>query len=517
MTFSSGFRNPILPGFHPDPTVCRVGDWYYLAVSSFMYFPGVPLYRSRDLVHWQPAGHVLTRPSQFPPTEQAHSDGIFAPTLRHDGKKFYLITTNVRDCGTFVVTADSIEGPWSDPLVLEDAPGIDPSLYFENGRAWITGTADAPEGPRYFGNNEIWLREWNPSTGGWLGPRLGLWRGAVREAVWPEGPHLYKRNGWYYLLISEGGTAEDHAVTVARSQTIEGPYEGNKKNPILTHRHLGSSAPVINVGHPDLVETPDGQWWMVLLASRPHHCGGTNRGRETFLTPVAWENDWPVVSPGSGQLEMSYPVSPAPPFRWPASMHTGGFDGFEGDRLDAAWQFLRCPDKPVHTLADRPGWLRLRGQQEGPGSRLTVAWLGRRVLHEHWTAQCRIDVKPDSPKARAGLCVIQNDEHHLRLEVGQGPEGTEVRMIARIGGQERVVGSRKTEEIPRFLEIGCQGHTYHGRFGSDGQSWMEAAREVDGAYLTTEAAGGFVGCLVGPYAVETKADFDWVDLRGYDE
>jgi alpha-N-arabinofuranosidase len=275
-----------------------VGDWYYLAVSSFTYFPGVPLYRSLDLVHWQPVGHALTRPSQFPPSEQAHSDGVFAPTLRHDGTRFYLVTTNVRGCGNFLVTADTIEGPWSDPLVLDDAPGIDPSLYFEDGKAWMLGTAEAPEGPRFFGDNEIWVRRWDPATGGWLGPRTGLWKGAVRDAVWPEGPHLYKRNGWYYLLISEGGTADDHAVTVARSRNVEGPFVGNKKNPILTHRHLGAAYPITTVGHPDLVEAPDGRWWMVLLASRPHHGGGTNRGRETFLAPVVWEDDWPVVSPG---------------------------------------------------------------------------------------------------------------------------------------------------------------------------------------------------------------------------
>lgn len=516
MAPSSGFRNPILPGFHPDPTVCRVGDWYYIAVSSFMYFPALPLYRSRDLVHWQPVGHALTRPSQFPATEQAHSDGIFAPTLRHDGKKFYLITTNVRGCGTFVVTADSIEGPWSDPMVLDDAPGIDPSLYFEDGRAWITGTADAPEGPKYFGNNEIWLREWDPTTGSWKGPRVGLWRGAVRDAVWPEGPHLYKRNGWYYLLISEGGTADDHAVTIARSPSIEGPYVGHKKNPILTHRHLGASFPIVNVGHPDLVQTPDGDWWMVLLASRPHHGGVTNRGRETFLVPITWENDWPVVSVGTGQVQAAYPFSPAPPVRWPESLTTGGFDGFEARVLGPEWQFLRTPARSVHSLEDRPGWLRLKGQPEGPGSRKTIAWVGRRVLHEHWSVRCRAEGAPLAGGSRYGLCLVQNDDAHLRLEVEGGPKGSLVRMVVRKGGVDQEVGQIAASP-PAFLEIVCSGHTYQGRVSEDGQHWAEVSNGVDGTYLTTEAAGGFVGCMVGPFAVDLEADFDWVDLRGYDE
>lgn len=514
-SFPLSFTNPILPGFHPDPSVCRVGDWYYLAVSSFTYFPGVPLYKSRDLVHWQTVGHALTRASQFPPSEQAHSDGIFAPTLRHDGTRFYLITTNVRGCGNFVVTAETIEGPWSDPLVLEDAPGIDPSLYFEDGRAWIMGTADAPEGPRYYGNNEIWLRECNPTTGAWLGPRVGLWRGAVRDAVWPEGPHIYKRNGWYYLLISEGGTADDHAVTVARSRDIAGPYEGNKKNPILTHRHLGSAHPVTTVGHPDLVETPDGDWWMVVLASRPHHGGGTNRGRETFLTPVAWENDWPVVSPGTGQLEMTYPHSPAPAVRWPDDGRTGGFDGFEGETLNAEWQFLRCPSVAVHSLTARPSWLRLLGQLSGPGTRQTVAWVGRRVVHEHFTCRSRLELEAPDRETRAGLCLIQNDDNHLRLEV-TASSGPEVRLVNRIKGQDHIVAATRLKDYPSLLELTCHGHTYAARYGSGG-GWTELTDAVDGSHLTTEAAGGFVGCLVGPYAVSTAADFDWFDLRGYDD
>lgn len=506
------FSNPVLPGFHPDPTVCRVGDDYYLAVSSFAYFPGVPLFQSRDLVNWKPVGHALTRPSQFPPAPQAHSEGIFAPTLRHDGRRFWLITTNVRGCGNFLVTADRIEGPWSDPVVLDDAPGIDPSLFFdEDGRVWVTGTAEAPEGAKYFGNNEIWLREIDPVSKAWKGPRHGLWRGALREAVWPEGPHLYKKDGWYYLVLSEGGTAHHHAISVARSRSIIGPYEGNPGNPILTHRHLGAGQPIVYTGHPDFVETPAGDWWMVLLASRPHGGGGINRGRETFLAPLSWENGWPVASPGTGRLESRYPRPALPWSPWPGLSRSGTFDGFDASTLAADWQFLRCPGVPVHSLTDRTGWLRLLGQPEGPGTRSTQAWVGRRIAHETWVMRTRLEVR-EAPGSRAGLAVIQSDDFLLTLEVLGGSAST--RVMTRIAGHDSVVA-----EVPGgalFLEISADGHDYTLRRSQDGQVWESLGTPVDGRFLTTDRAGGFVGCLAGPFAVKDLADFDWVDYRGTD-
>jgi alpha-N-arabinofuranosidase len=189
-------------------------------------------------------------------------------------------------------------------------------------------------------------------------------------------------------------------------------------------------------------------------------------------------------------------------------------DGFESEQLAPEWQFLRCPAEPVHSLLERPSWLRLRGQKEAPGSRKTIAWVGRPILHEHWTVRCRLDFSPTSPDARAGLCLVQNDDYHLRLEVGSD---FEVRMVLREKAQDRVVGRCTVAEAPRLLEISCAGHTYQGRFSADGRTWTEVATGVDGRSLTTEVAGGFVGCLVGPYAVATTTDFDWIDLRGYDE
>ncbi len=325
------FVNPILPGFYPDPSVCRVGEDYWLVTSTFSYFPGVPVFHSRDLVNWEQVGHVLDRPSQLNLDGVAHSHGIFAPTIRHHAGVFYMITTLVGKQGNFIVTASHPAGPWSEPFWLDDAPGIDPSLFFdEDGTAWVTGTADAPDAA-YWGDNEIWMRQLDLETMKLTGPRHGLWRGALKQAMWPEAPHLYRIGDWYYLMIAEGGTEFYHSVTIARSKSLTGPYEGNPANPILTHRHLGKDAPIWNPGHADLVRTPAGEWWMVCLASRPYGGHFRNMGRETFLAPVVWEDGWPVVSPGTGRLEFQY----ATPVH--ATAETPAGDGsFSGSPSDAS-------------------------------------------------------------------------------------------------------------------------------------------------------------------------------------
>ena len=307
------FTNPVLPGFYPDPSICRVGDDYYLVTSTFAYFPGVPIFHSRDLVNWRQIGNVLDRPSQLNLDGADHSGGIYAPTIRYHQGRFYMITTNVTHGGNFLVTAEDPAGPWSDPYWLEDAPGIDPSLFFDDdGKVYYTGNRPNPGGMRYNGDCEIYLQELDLKTMRLTGEVHVLWKGALRKAIWPEGPHIYKVNGYYYLVIAEGGTAHEHAVTVARSEKITGPYIGNPVNPILTHRHLGRDYPIVNVGHGDLVETPNGEWWFVVLASRPYGGYYRNLGRETFLVPVRWENGWPVMSPGEGRVLFEYPCPDLP-------------------------------------------------------------------------------------------------------------------------------------------------------------------------------------------------------------
>ena len=324
------FKNPILRGGYPDPSICRVGSDYYIVNSSFEYFPGLPIHHSTDLVNWELIGYGLHREEQASGAvnllDVQSNGGIHAPTIRCRDGRFYIITTNVYlppDDGAetqfvnFVITADDPRGPWSEPHVIDGAPGIDPDLFFdEDGRVWYVGT-HAPEKPNFPGEGEIWLHELDTDDWTLTGDRYFLWRGAC-GGVWAEGPHLYKRDGRYYLLIAEGGTSLNHAVTVAVSDEITGPYHSNPRNPILTSRHLGYDYWVNSTGHADIVELPDGRWYMVALGIRGDEQRNSNMGRETHLIPMTWQREpfewkaikylWPVAAPESGRVERNLPL-----------------------------------------------------------------------------------------------------------------------------------------------------------------------------------------------------------------
>ena len=260
-------KNPILSGFYPDPSICRVGDTYYIVNSTFAYFPGVPVFASKDLCHFRQIGNILDRPSQLPLGNDGMSRGIFAPTIRYYDGVYYMITTNVSFGGNFIVTATDPAGPWSEPHYLKGAEGIDPSIFFdEDGKCYYIGTRPNPDGVRYNGDWYIYIQELDIKNFCLVGDYKLAWKGALRDAEWPEGPHLYKKDGWYYLLIAEGGTEHFHAVTIARSREIYGPYEGNPGNPIMTHRHLGEQYPICNTGHADFVELAEGSGYGVMLA-----------------------------------------------------------------------------------------------------------------------------------------------------------------------------------------------------------------------------------------------------------
>jgi alpha-N-arabinofuranosidase len=298
-------KNPIIKGFYPDPSVCRVGEDYYLVNSTFNYFPGVPIFHSKDLAHWHQIGNILEREEQLDVSADTGT-GIYAPTIRYHKGTYYMITTNMYKGGNFIVTATDPAGPWSAPYFLgeKEAPGFDPSLFFDDdGKCYYVGTRPNPETYRYNGDMEIWVQEVDLETMKLTGESMAIWKGALKHAIWPEGPHLYKKDGYYYLLEAEGGTGPGHRVTVSRSKELFGNYEPCPYNPIM--RQEDPDAAIQRCGHGDLVETQDGRWYMVYLCGRTVGDGYSILGRETALDPVTWTADgWPIVNNLKGPSAM---------------------------------------------------------------------------------------------------------------------------------------------------------------------------------------------------------------------
>jgi xylan 1,4-beta-xylosidase len=299
------YRNPILGGFYSDPSVTRVGADYYLVSSTFTYFPGIPVFRSRDLVTWTQVGNAIDRPGQLDFTGLGVSRGVFAPDISHHDGRFYILNTCVDCGGNYVITARDAAGPWSDPVWLKAVDGIDASLFFDaDGKAWVLNNGPPPGPPRYPGHRAIWIQQFDPAELKTVGPRTVLVDGGVRPAekpIWIEGPHIYRKDGWYVLTCAEGGTAEGHSQVVLRSRRVLGPYEPFPHNPILTQRDLDAARPhpITSAGHASLVQTPAGEWWAVFLATRPYADNHYNTGRESFLLPVTWKQGWPtILAPG---------------------------------------------------------------------------------------------------------------------------------------------------------------------------------------------------------------------------
>jgi xylan 1,4-beta-xylosidase len=512
--------NPVLPGFNPDPTICRAGPDYFLVTSSFEYFPGLPLYHSLDLVHWRQLGHVLDRPSQLPLDGVRSSGGLYAPTLRQHGGTSYLVCTLVGGtaaAGNFVVTAPHPAGPWSEPVWLTDAPGFDPALYFgDDGRAWFLGTRPVPGAQT--GRTEIWLREFDPAALRLTGPEHILFRGALADALWAEAPRLLRRAGYHYLILAEGGTEYHHAVTVARSEQVTGPYRGNPANPVLTHRHLGRGQPVTGPGHADFVQTEAGDWHAVLLATRSYQGGLCNLGRETFLASVSWQDGWPVINPGAGRLLPEF-SPPLPAHPWPPEPPV---DDFGAATLGPAWLLLRTPREEFWSLTARPGYLRLRLRPEMVTQPCNPSFVGRRQQHLACRAATALDFEPAADGECAGLVVLRGTENQIQLLVtGVAGGGKAVRVTVRRAGREEIVAQAPLGPGRVFLAAEAAGRAYVLRCTQDPARWQTLAT-VDAGLLSLAAGGEFTGACLGMYASSngrpsaTCADFDWFEYTGHD-
>ena len=536
-------KNPILPGFYPDPSICRVEDDFYLVTSSFSFFPGVPVFHSRDLAHWEQIGHVLDRPEQLETAPFDMGRGIFAPTIRYHNGMFYVITTNASSRGNFIVTADRPEGPWSDPHWIEGANGIDPSLFWDDdGKAYYTGAAEI----RTKTGTEpvIWLSEIDLAEFKLVGTKEYVWGGSLAELAWPEAPHLYKKDGYYYLMIAEGGTEHFHSETIARAEHVRGPYSSYRGNPILTQRHLGMKADITNAGHGDLVECRDGSWYIVFLASRPYGGYHKNLGRETFIAPVVWEEGWPVVSPGTGGIRFTYEGPDLPEFVVPGRALK---DDFDSEELDLCWNFLGTPNPDTCVIENSLLKIRLYDKCMGyhmkgrtgfwePVTPQPLGFLGRRQQHKSFSAGARLCFRPRE-KQTAGMTVLQHDYQQLRLEMGRNGSGEIVLRAFRcyksldaslINLYDR--GEYKEELLKEIdwgreeaiLIITAKEQQFElSAENAEGQKTVLA--NVDGGFLGSETAGGYEGAYIGMFASGNGAEydeyaaFDWFIYEGFDE
>ncbi|WP_341281039.1 glycoside hydrolase family 43 protein [Paenibacillus sp. FSL H8-0537] len=499
------FSNPILSGFYPDPSVCRVGDDYYLVTSSFEYFPGVPIFHSTDLVNWRQMGHCLTRESQVPLHGSPSSRGIFAPTLRYNDGRFYMITTNVTAFKNFYVWADDPEGPWSEPVWLEEWPGIDPSLLFDtDGKVYITGTSVM------FGGElpGIYQAELDLQSGRLLSERKLIWQGT--GGSFPEGPHLYRIGEWYYLIIAEGGTEYGHMVTAARSKKPYGPFEGCPHNPILTQRSTDN--PIQATGHAELIQISEQEWWAVFLGIRPigypaaHHLG-----RETFGAPVTWTADgWPIIGDnGRAALELdapNLPLSEQEPWQ--------ELDDFNEPELALHWNFLRNPSEASWSLSERPGWLKLQGSAHTLDDTESPAFVGRRQQHFKAKWSTLMAFQPQLGGEEAGMTVLMNERFHYEIALVRLEGKNQVILRRRIGSLWKIEHSADYSDS--IIRLGIEANETHYTFSYSlpyGQTHVLGTGEC--AMLSKEAAGGFTGVYAGLYATgngknnTAPAYFDW--------
>lgn len=503
------YRNPILAGFFPDPSITRAGDKFYLVNSTFAYFPGIPVFESSDLVHWRLLSHVLERPEQLPFQGLRISRGVFAPAIEHHDGVFYVLNTLVDSGGNFIATAKSAAGPWSDPVWLPEIEGIDPSLFVDaDGKAYVLNNGAPDEQPRYEGHRAIWMQEFDLKRMKLVGPRRVLVNGGVdisKKPIWIEGPHIFKRGDWYYLSCAEGGTSVNHSQVILRSKSVWGPYTPYEKNPILTQRDLPKERanPIINAGHADLVEAPDGTWWATFLASRPYDGVNYNTGRETYLLPVSWHNEWPMILEPGKPIPYVTSAPKLPNVIRDAAALSGNFtwrDEFDARTLNGAWLQVRAPARQWYDFTAERGRLQMVATSERLDGAGNPAYLGRRQQHLGFETSTALRL-PKQPGVAAGIAAFQNSEYWYFLGARRVGESVQIFLEKKSGATVRQVATKTLKPAPKGdleLKIAGQGRDYS--FYYKGEGWQALVENDDGSILSTEVAGGFVGATLGPHA-----------------
>lgn len=538
------FPNPILAGFYPDPSICRVGSEYYLVTSTFAYFPGIPIFQSRDLVNWKLIGHVMDREEQLNLDKQGVSRGLFAPTIRYHDGLFYVVCTLVDIGGNFVVTAKSPRGPWSNPVWLPEINGIDPSLFFDDdGKAYIIYNSTAPDDkPLYEGHRTIRMYEFDTGVLQVVGTERLLVNGGVditQKPVWIEAPHIFKKDGTYFLIAAEGGTGDWHSEVVFQSDAVGGPYEPCAGNPILTQRHLDPQrdAPITSTGHADFVQTEGGDWWAVFLGCRPYppgEGGYYNTGRETFLAPIRWQDGWPVITQGTEKVQYYYPY-PVEGLDAEGVPYGGNFtirEEFNGSALDPNWVFLRTPHEKWYDLKAKKGSIAIRLRPETCSGNMNPSFLARRQQHLCGSASTAMRFSAKTENEKAGIVVFQNESHYYYLCKSRRGKDPIVQLFKSLaaatpGNALELIAfrqlSRDQDGKMIRLKIEAHGDTYAFWYGVGDDAWGLLKEGVDAKFLSTRIAGGFVGCMYALYATsggkksKGTAYYDWFEYAGNDE
>ncbi|MFD2720373.1 glycoside hydrolase family 43 protein [Hymenobacter monticola] len=525
--------NPILSGFYPDPSIVKVGADYYLVNSTFSYYPGIPVMHSRDLKNWKQVGNVISRPSQMNFLGDRMTRGLFAPAIEYHNGTYYVTCTLIDHKGNFVVTAKNPAGPWSDPTFLPQVRGIDPSLYFEGDKAYVIYNSDPPDNkPLYDGHRSIKIIEMNPQTLQTVGEAKIVVNGGVdlsKKPVWIEGPHLMKRNGWYYLYAAEGGTSVNHTEVVFRSKEPLGPFVPYEKNPILSQRELPKDRkdPITSAGHAQFVEGPDGKTYAIFLAVRPYEGNFYNTGRETFIVPVEWKDEWPVMNPGPNGVQYSYKAN-FPEVKQPGARPQSGNFGYTltfEKQLDPALLFLRTVDSTSFSLSKAKG-LTLKLKPETVAETGNPAFIGKRQQHLYCTAETELTFAPKAANEKAGLAIFQDEKHFYYL-CKSGDGGKPMLQLFKSTADAKqpellAQAPLKSATGSVQLRIQAQADKYSFQFSENGKAWTTLKDQVDGKFLSTQVAGGFIGCTFGMYATSSgqpttnTASFKWLKYEGND-
>lgn len=545
-------QNPILRGFHPDPSIVRVGEDYYLATSTFEWWPGVRLHHSRDLVHWELIDYPLNRISQLDLRGVGPSQGIWAPCLTWDKGVFYLVYTvvkafycNMYDTENYLVTAADIRGPWSEPIALNNF-GFDPSLFHDDdGRKYMVSMVTDHRVPKKYAGRLV-LQEYDPVKRAMTGPVQDIYRA---DKIFLEGPHIFKRNGWYYLFSADTGTGEGHGQTIQRSRSVWGPYEMYRADfmrrdsekeaySILTARHHEDIL-LQKSGHCDLVETPDGEWYAVHLCGRaledrnpsdaPRFAGHRRYmiGRETAIQKMCWtQDDWLVLDCGGNtpQTMVEAPVAAQRQECAPQSVAAFVRDDFDGTQLHLDYQSLRIPmDEHYISLTERPGWLRMYGRS-GLASRFSQTLIARRMTEYRMEASARMEFEPEVFKQMAGLILMYDTDNYLYLHVSHDEDTGKCLTLLKA---ENKTYEYLTDYLPveagraLCLKLVLRDGRAEFFWGYEEDALRQIGPEVNVSFLSDEACleGWFTGTMIGICCQDLTgfgryADFDWFEVKG---